>query len=157
MKVDPVEKIMLLRSVELSMQIHRKPLPGAPAVDVSPPIACHEGTRGSLFRLQRMQNSTVNARDSRFILVRALDHDRVIALRPIGVSLCVGLIVSRCLSRFKEPYPLLYSQEARVLVGLQCRVLVGLYGRNPNQTRYHLFLAVYPMGPASTSPRALYG
>jgi hypothetical protein len=32
-------------------------------------------------------------RDSRFILVRALDRDRVIILRPVGVSLCVGLIV----------------------------------------------------------------
>ena len=41
-----------------------------------------------------MQNSTVNARDSRFILVRTLDRDRVIALRPVDVSLCVGLIVS---------------------------------------------------------------
>ena len=68
-------------------------------VDVSPPIACHGGTRGSLLGLQRMQNSTVNARDSRFILVRALDCDRVIALRPVGVSLCVGLIVSYSLSR----------------------------------------------------------
>ena len=34
----------------------------------------------------------VNARDSRFILVRVLDRDRVTALRPVGVSLCVGLI-----------------------------------------------------------------
>ena len=76
------------------MQIRRKPLPGAPAIDVLPPITCHGGTRGSLFGLQRMQNSTVNARDSRFILVRALDLDRVIALRSVGVSLCVGLIVN---------------------------------------------------------------
>ena len=75
------------------MQIRRKPLPGAPAVDVSPPIAYHGGTQGSLFGLQRMQNSTVEARDSRFILVRTLDCDRVIALCPVGVSLCVGLIV----------------------------------------------------------------
>ena len=66
-------------------------------VDVSPPIACHGDTRGSLFGLQRMQNSTVNARDSRFILVWTLDRDRVIALRPVGVSLCVGLIVKSCL------------------------------------------------------------
>ena len=66
-----------------------------PAVDVSPPIAYHGGTRGSLFGLQRMQNSTVNARDSRFILVRTLDRDRVIALRPVDVSLYVELIV-RC-------------------------------------------------------------
>ena len=66
-------------------------------VDVSPSIACHGGTRGSMFGLRRMQNSMVNARDSRFILVRALDCDRVIALRPVGVSLCVGLIVKCCL------------------------------------------------------------
>ena len=46
-----------------------------------------------MFGLRRMQNSMVNARDSRFILVRALDHDQVIALRTVGVSLCVGLIV----------------------------------------------------------------
>ena len=58
-------------------------------VDVSPLIAYHVGTRGSLFRLQRMQNSTVNTRDSQFILVWALDHDRVIALRPVGVSLAL--------------------------------------------------------------------
>ena len=69
-------------------------------VDVSPPIACHGGTRGSSFGLRRMQNSTVNARDNRFILVRALDHDRVIALHPVGVSLCVGLIVKCCVVFF---------------------------------------------------------
>ena len=72
-------------------------------VDVSQLIACHEGTQGSLFGLQRMQNSTVNARDNRFILVRALDRDRVIALRPVGVSLCVGLIVKCCLSNSRNP------------------------------------------------------
>ena len=44
-------------------------------VDVLPPIACHGGTRGSTFGLQRMQNSTVNVRDSRFILVWTLDRD----------------------------------------------------------------------------------
>jgi len=43
-------------------------------VDVSPPIACHGGTRGSMFGLQRMRNSMVNVRDSRFILVRTLDR-----------------------------------------------------------------------------------
>ena len=47
---------------------------------------------------------------------QALDHDRVIALRPVGVSLCVGLIVQ---SSLLEPRPPLYSQEVRVLVGLQ--------------------------------------
>ena len=84
------------------MQSHRKPLPGAPAVDVSPPIAYDGGTRGSLFGLQRMQNSMINARDSRFILVRTLDRDRVIALRPVGVSLCVRLIV-KCPSSLGTP------------------------------------------------------
>ena len=51
------------------------------------------GPGAVLFGLQRMRNSMVNARDSRFILVRALDCGRVIALRPVGVSLCVGLMV----------------------------------------------------------------
>ena len=46
-----------------------------------------------MFGLQRMWNSMVNARDSQFILVQALDRDRVIALRPVGVSLCVVLSV----------------------------------------------------------------
>ena len=49
-----------------------------------------------MFGLRRMPNSMVNARDSRFILVQALDRDRVIALRPVSVSLCVGLIVKCC-------------------------------------------------------------
>ena len=56
------------------MQSRRNPLPGAPAVDVWPPIACHGGIRGSMFEFRRMQNSMVNARDSRFILVQALDR-----------------------------------------------------------------------------------
>ena len=75
------------------MQIRRKPLPGTPAVNVLPPIAYLGVTRDSMFGLQRMRNSTVNARDSRFILVQALDCGRVIALRPVGVNLCVGLIM----------------------------------------------------------------
>ena len=62
-------------------------------VDVSPPIACHGDTRGSMFGLQRMRSLTVNARDSRFILVQALDYGRVTTLRPAGVSLYVGLIM----------------------------------------------------------------
>ena len=44
------------------------------AVDVLPPTAYHRGTRGSIFGLRRMPNSMVNARDSRFILVQALDR-----------------------------------------------------------------------------------
>ena len=113
----------------------------------------------------------VNARDSRFILVRTLNRDRVIALRPVGISLCVGLIVkcrvvqlfsSKKNSWSKELCPPLYSQEARVLVGLQCRVLVGLQGNiitriTWEESRSSLFLAGYPVGPVSTSPRALHG
>jgi len=67
-------------------------------VDVSPSIAYHGGTQGSLFGLRCKQNSMVNARDSQFILVWALDHDRVIALRLVSVSLCVGLIVKCCVT-----------------------------------------------------------
>ena len=72
-------------------------------VDVSPPIVCHGSTRDSMFGLQRMRNSTVNARDSRFILVRALDRDRVIALCLVGISLCVGLIVKCCVALSSVP------------------------------------------------------
>ena len=43
-------------------------------VDVLPPIACHGVTRDSMFGLQHMRNSTVNARYSRFILVQTLDR-----------------------------------------------------------------------------------
>jgi hypothetical protein len=51
-----------------------------------------------LFGLQRVLELDGEHRDSRFILVWALDHDRVIALSPVGVSLCVGLIGTlRCL------------------------------------------------------------
>ena len=94
MEVDPGEKIMLSRSVELSDANS----PQAPTWRAS--YRCFttdslpRGYSGSMFGLQRMQNSTVSSRDSRFILVRTLDRDRVIALCPVGVSLCVGLIVS---------------------------------------------------------------
>ena len=87
------------------MQIRRKPLPGVLAIDVLPPIAYHGVTRDSMFGLQRMQNSMVNARDSRFILIQALDCGRVIALRPVGVSLCVRLIGMLC-SISLRPYTL---------------------------------------------------
>ena len=57
----------------LGCKVAESPLPGAPAVDVLPPIACHGGPWGNLFGLQHMRNSMVNARDSRFILVWTLD------------------------------------------------------------------------------------
>ena len=47
---------------------------GWDTVDVLPPIAYHGGPRGSMFGLQCMQNSMVNAKDSQFILVQALDR-----------------------------------------------------------------------------------
>jgi hypothetical protein len=50
------------------------------------------GYLGQLFGLQRMLELDGECRDRRFILVRALDRDRVIALRPVGVGLCVGVI-----------------------------------------------------------------
>jgi hypothetical protein len=56
------------------------------------------GYSGQLFGLRCMLELDGERRDSRFILVRALDRDRVITLRPVGVSLCVGLIVLSCLS-----------------------------------------------------------
>jgi hypothetical protein len=54
-------------------------------------------------------------RDSRFILVRGLDRDRVITLCPVGVSLCVGLIVFYCLLLQGCPHPLFISVEMAVV------------------------------------------
>jgi hypothetical protein len=54
-------------------------------------------------------------RDSRFILVRALDRDRVITLRLIGVSLCIGLIVFCRLSLQGCPRRLFISIEKGVV------------------------------------------
>jgi hypothetical protein len=51
------------------------------------------GYLGQLFELWRVLELDGERKDSRFILVRALDRDRVIALCLVGVSLCVGLIV----------------------------------------------------------------
>jgi hypothetical protein len=45
------------------------------------------GYLGQLFGLWRMLELDGERRDNRFILVQALDHDRVIALRPFSVSL----------------------------------------------------------------------
>jgi hypothetical protein len=60
---------------------------------------------GQLFGLRRVLELDGERIDSRFILVRVLDHDRVITLRPVNVSLCVGLIVLSCLS-YKGAYSL---------------------------------------------------
>jgi hypothetical protein len=50
-----------------------------------------------LFGLRHVLELDDEHRDSRFILVQALDRDRVITVRLVSVSLCVGLIVLSCL------------------------------------------------------------
>jgi hypothetical protein len=52
-----------------------------------------QGYPGQLFELRCVLELNGERRDNRFILVWALDHDRVITLRPVDVSLYVGLIV----------------------------------------------------------------
>jgi hypothetical protein len=64
-KVDPVEKIMLSRSIELSDANPPKAPTGAAAVDVLPPIACHGGTRDSFLgfivcRTRQLTQETVD-------------------------------------------------------------------------------------------------
>jgi hypothetical protein len=54
-------------------------------------------------------------RDSQFILVQAPDYDRVITLRLVGVSLCVGLIVLCYLLLQGCPRPLFISIEKTVV------------------------------------------
>jgi hypothetical protein len=54
-------------------------------------------------------------RDSQFILIWALDHDRVIALCPVDVSLLVGLIMLCCLLLQGCPRPLFISIEKAVV------------------------------------------
>jgi hypothetical protein len=51
------------------------------------------GYPGQLFGLRCVLELDGKCRDSRFILVQALDRDRAIPLRLVSVSLCVGLIV----------------------------------------------------------------
>jgi hypothetical protein len=48
---------------------------------------------GQLFGLRHMLELDGECRDNLFILVRALDRDRVITLRLVSVSLCIGLIM----------------------------------------------------------------
>jgi hypothetical protein len=67
-------------------------------------------------------------RDSRFILVRALDRNRVIAFTSSGVSLCVGLIVLSRLFFIGVPITSLYivrggCSAVTILVGSKEGVL----------------------------------
>jgi hypothetical protein len=72
MRVDPTGKNMSSRSVEVS----DANLPKAPTWRASCRCFTNDslprGYLGQLFGLRRMLNSTVNARDNRFILVQAL-------------------------------------------------------------------------------------
>jgi hypothetical protein len=86
-------------------QLRRMPLPGARSCRCLTTDSLPRGYPGQLFGLRRVLELDGKRRDSRFILVRALDHDRVITLRPVGVSLCIGLIVLSCLS-YKGAYNL---------------------------------------------------
>jgi hypothetical protein len=95
-------------------------------VDVaSPPYNCSicwclttdslpRGYPGQLFGLRRVLELDGERRDIRFILVRTLDRDRVITLRPVGVSLCVGLIVLSYIPLQGCPQPLFISVEKAV-------------------------------------------
>jgi hypothetical protein len=93
MKVDPIEKIMLSRFVELfDVNLLKAPTwRGSCRCFTTDSLSW--GYLGQLFRLWLVRNSMMNARDSKFILVQALDRDRVIALRPVGVSLLRWYVV----------------------------------------------------------------
>jgi hypothetical protein len=73
------------------------------------------GYPGQLFGLRRMLELDGERRDSRFILVRAFDRDRVIAICPVDVSLCIGLIVLYRLLLQGCPQPLFISIEKAVV------------------------------------------
>jgi hypothetical protein len=111
MKIDPVEKIMLSKSVDLLIAI----APQAPTWRASYRCLTTDslpgGYPGQLFGLRRMLELDSEHRDSRFILVRALDRDRVITLRPVDVSLCIELIVLSRLLLQGCPRPLFISIE----------------------------------------------
>ena len=86
----------------------------------------------------------MNARDSQFILVQALDYGRVIALRLVGVSLCVVLIVCCYVVSSSFPLGTLPSfiqsggqSPSRFTMRVPSRIyriilLLGLYERKPS-------------------------
>ena len=130
MKVDPIKKIMLTRSIELSGVNSPKAPTWRTSCRCSTTDSLPRGYPRQLFGLRRMLESTVNARDSRFILVQALDRDRVIALCPVGVSLCVRLIVILCtivLSLLSLLLRLLTYQSRK-----PCPPLYSLGGKSPS-------------------------
>jgi hypothetical protein len=68
-----------------------------------------------LFGLWRMLELNDERRDSQFILVQVLDRDRVIILRLVSVSLCIGLIELSCLLLQGCLRPLFISIEKAVV------------------------------------------
>ena len=96
MKVDPFEKIMLSRSIKLSDAKSPKAPTWRASCRCLTTDSLPRGYPGSIFGLRHMLDLMVNARDSRFILVQALDRRSSTTLRPVGVSLCIGLIMKYC-------------------------------------------------------------
>jgi hypothetical protein len=88
---------MLSKSLELLITIAPKAPSWRASCRCLTADSLPRGYSGQLFGLQRVLELDSERRDSRFILARALDRDRVITLCPVGVSLCVGLIVLSCL------------------------------------------------------------
>jgi hypothetical protein len=76
---------MLSKSVELLIAIASKALTWCASCRCLITDSLPWGYPGQLFGLRRVLELDGERRDSRFILVRALDHDRVITLRPVGV------------------------------------------------------------------------
>jgi hypothetical protein len=115
MKIDLFGKIMLSKSVELLITIASTAPTWRANCQCLTIDSLPWGYPGQLFGLWRVLELNGERRDSRFILVRALNCDRVITLRPVGVNLCVGLLVLSCLSLQGCPQPLFISVEMAVV------------------------------------------
>jgi hypothetical protein len=107
--------LMILRSIKLLIAI----APKAPTWRVScrclTTDSLSRGYPGQLVGLWRVLELDSECKDSQFILVWALDRDRVIALRLVGVSLCVGLIVLCHVLLQGCPQPLFISVDIAVV------------------------------------------
>jgi hypothetical protein len=97
MKINPGGKIMLSKSIELLIAIALQAPTWRASYQCLTTDSLPRGYLGQLFGLRCTLELDGERRDNRFILVWALDRDWVITLRPVGVRLCVGLIVLSCL------------------------------------------------------------
>jgi hypothetical protein len=75
MKVDPVEKVILLKSIELLDANPSKALTWHASCQCFTTDSLPRGYPRQLFGLRRMLELNDEHKDSRFILVRALDRD----------------------------------------------------------------------------------